>query len=158
MIGIQAALNGCTNDIQIVRAAVSEVDGALDLLSSGVFSAGYFKVARGRPTSELTSTPAMTVDQMTHRFGAPTHIKIDVEGHETAVLRGARATLSQFSPILFLELHNEMVASAGDDPNAALKVLAQLRYATFTPSGDAIDTSAILARPIIRIVAKHRAG
>ena len=156
MIGIQATLNDCANDIQVVRAAVSDVDGTLDLLSSGVFSAGYFSVARGRPSSELTPTPAMTVDEMTRRFGVPTHIKIDVEGHEAAVLRGARATLSQFSPLLFLELHNEMVISAGDHPCSALNELADLRYETFATDGDAIDTRAILARPIIRIVAKRR--
>lgn len=156
MIGIQAALNDCANDIQVVRAAVSDVDGTLDLLSSGVLSAGYFSVTRGRPRSELTTTPAMTVDKMTHQFGAPTHIKIDVEGHEAAVLRGARATLSQFSPILFLELHNEMVISAGDSPSATLNELAELRYDTFATDGNTIGADTILVRPIIRIVAKRR--
>jgi hypothetical protein len=132
------------------------VDGTLDLLSSGVLSAGYFSVTRGRPRSELTTTPAMTVDKMTHQFGAPTHIKIDVEGHEAAVLRGARATLSQFSPILFLELHNEMVISAGDSPSATLNELAELRYDTFATDGNTIGADTILVRPIIRIVAKRR--
>jgi FkbM family methyltransferase len=158
MIGIQAALNNCANDIQVVRAAVSDVDGTLDLLNSGVFSAGYFSVTRGRPSSELTTTPAITVDELTRQFGAPTHIKIDVEGHEAAVLRGARATLSRFSPILFLELHNEMVVSAGNDPHAALDELAQLGYQTFTSEGDAIGAGTILGRPIIRILAKRRVG
>jgi hypothetical protein len=132
------------------------VNGTLELLNSGVFSAGYFSVTPGRPSSELTKTPAMTVDDMTRRFGAPTHIKIDVEGHEAAVLRGARATLSQFSPLLFLELHNRMVISAGGDPRASLNELAQLRYDTFTPGGDTIGMNAILARPLVRLVAKRR--
>ncbi len=98
------------------------------------------------------------IDQMTSQFGPPTHIKIDVEGHEAAVLRGARATLCQFSPVLFLELHNEMVVSGGDNPNVALDELAQLHYDTFAPDGDTIDRGSILVKPIVRIVAKHKVG
>jgi FkbM family methyltransferase len=157
MIGVQASLNKCGDRVQIVRAAVSDVNSSIDMLNSGVFSDGYFKATRQRPKSELTRVQAITIDQMNLQFGIPTHIKIDVEGHEAAVLRGARATLREFSPLLFLELHNEIVVSAGDNPCLALNDLAQLRYDTFTTGGDPIDTSAILARPIIRIVAKRKA-
>ena len=158
MIEIQVALNKCADRIKVLRAAVSDTNGVIEMLSSGVFSDGYFTAARERPKSELTWVHAITIDQMTREFGPPTHMKIDVEGHEAAVLRGARATLSRFSPILFLELHNEMVVAGGHDPNAALDELAQLRYDTFTSSGDAIDRDGVLAAPIIRIVAKPKAG
>jgi FkbM family methyltransferase len=158
MIGVLANLNRCTDRVQILCAAVSDANSALDMLNSGVFSDGYFKATRQRPKSELTRVEAVTVDRMALQFGAPTHIKIDVEGHEAAVLRGARATLGRFSPILFLELHNEMVVSGGDNPTAALDELAQSGYDAFALNGDAIGTSAILARPIIRIVAKRRVG
>jgi FkbM family methyltransferase len=154
MIAKQAALNGYTDRIQIVQAAVSDTNGAMGLLSSGVFSDGYFKVAEGRSKRDLTQTRAVTVDQMVRDFGIPTHLKIDVEGHEAAVLRGARATLSQFSPLLFLELHNEMVVSEGGDPTSALDEIAQLDYATFGHDGRALSRTEILARPIVRILAK----
>jgi FkbM family methyltransferase len=156
MIGIQAILNKCADKVQVLHAAVSDANSSIDMLTSGVFSDGYFKVARDRPKNELTQVQAITIDQMAIQFGAPTHIKIDVEGHEAAVLRGARSTLRRFSPLLFLELHNEMLISAGDDPCVTLNELAQLGYETFALGGDAIDTSAILTRPIIRIVAKRK--
>jgi FkbM family methyltransferase len=156
MIGLLATLNKCTDKVQVLRAAVSDANNTIDMLNSGVFSDGYFKVARRRPKSELTKVQAVTIDQMALQYGPPTHIKIDVEGHEAAVLRGARSTLRQFSPLLFLELHNEMILSAGENPCIALEELGQLRYDTFAPNGDSISTSAILARPIIRIVAKRR--
>jgi FkbM family methyltransferase len=156
MIGIQASLNKCTDRVQILRAAVSDANNAIAMLNSGVFSDGYFKATNQRAKSELTQVQAITIDQMALQFGPPTHIKIDVEGHEAAVLRGARATMRQFSPLLFLELHNEMIVSAGDNPHDALTELADLHYDAFTPDGHAIDTSAILARPIVRIVAKRR--
>jgi FkbM family methyltransferase len=158
MIAIQASLNKCTDRIQILRAAVSDANSAIDMLNSGVFSDGYFKATSQRAKSELTQVQAITIDQMALQFGPPTHIKVDVEGHEAAVLRGARGTLSRLSPILFLELHNEMVASAGDNPYDTVSELDELRYDTFTVDGYPIDASAILAKPIIRIVAKRRMG
>lgn len=155
MIATEAALNNCTDRIQILQSAVSDANGVINLLSSGVFSAGYFKVATGRPKRELTEIPALTIDQMASRFGVPTHIKIDVEGHEAAVLRGARTVLAQGSPILFLELHNEMVTSEGGNPAAALDELASLGYKCFALNGGAIERSAILSRPLIRITAQR---
>ncbi|MBZ5696711.1 MAG: FkbM family methyltransferase [Acidobacteriia bacterium] len=155
MIAIQAGLNGCTNSIQIVRAAVSEANGVMDLLSSGVFTHGYFKVAKGRLKRELTQTQAVTIDELVRHFGVPTHVKIDVEGHEAAVLRGARAALRQFSPLLFLELHTEMILSESGDPNSALDELSELGYSTFALSGEAIEKNAILELPIVRIVARR---
>jgi FkbM family methyltransferase len=155
MIEIQASLNNCTDRVRILCEAVSDANDAIDMLNSGVFSDGYFKATRQKPKSELTRVRAVTIDQIALQFGPPTHIKVDVEGHEAAVLRGARATVRQFSPLLFLELHNEMVAGAGDNPYDTLNELADLHYDTFTPDGDAIDTKSILARPIVRILAKR---
>jgi FkbM family methyltransferase len=156
MMEIQARLNKCSDRLQIVRAAVSDANNSIDMLNSGVFSDGYFKATRQKPKSELTQVQAITIDEIALQFGAPTHIKIDVEGHEAAVLRGAGATLSQSSPLLFLELHNEMVVAAGDNPHSTLDELADLHYDTFTPDGDAIGPDTILERSIIRIVAKRR--
>jgi len=148
-------LNGWLNRIQIVQADVSDTNGTVDMLSSGVFSDGYFKVVKERSRKELTQTSAITIDQMTTKFGAPTHIKIDVEGQEAAALRGGRETLTKYSPILFLELHNEMVASQGGDPTAALNEILKLGYGTFSLEGVPIDRTAISDKSIIRIVASR---
>jgi FkbM family methyltransferase len=153
MIATEAALNGCTKDIQILQAAVSDANGLIGMLNSGVFSDGYFKFDRGHAKSELTTTQALTVDQLVLQYGSPTHVKIDVEGHEAAVLRGARETLRRVAPILFLELHNEIVTADGGDPRPALELLSELDYILFGLDGKAISSEDILARPIIRIVA-----
>jgi FkbM family methyltransferase len=155
MISVQAAINGCAENIQVVTAAVSSESGTMGLLSSGVFSDGYFRVASDRPMSELVQTPTVTIDDLTQQFGPPTHVKIDVEGHETAVLRGGRVALARHSPLLFLEIHNEMVTSEGGDPNAVLDELARIGYNTFGPQGEAVERSAILKYPIARIVARR---
>jgi FkbM family methyltransferase len=154
MIATEAVLNGLTERIQILQSAVSDHDRVMNLLSSGVFTAGYFKVVKGRSKRELTETPATTIDEMALQFGVPTHIKIDVEGHEAAVLRGARGLLRKSSPILFLELHNEMVASEGGDPSAALAELESLGYSCFGFDGERLSYKAILSHSLIRITAR----
>jgi FkbM family methyltransferase len=154
MIHVEAALNHCQERIHIIEAAISDISGEMGLLSSGAFSDGYFKVANGRLPTELTKTPAVTVDQLTETYGLPTHLKVDVEGHEAAVLRGAKHTIQSGRPLLFLELHNEMVRADGGDPHTALDLLDESNYSTFALSGSPIGRSEILAWPIIRLVAK----
>jgi FkbM family methyltransferase len=75
------------------------------------------------------SVDAVTLDQLVERYGQPTLIKIDVEGAEAEVLRGATKTLARF-PAIVCELHGTAqrleveallaghgydVASVGDD-------------------------------------------
>jgi FkbM family methyltransferase len=158
MVAIQAALNNCAQDIQILQAAASDTSGVMEMLSSGVFSDGYFQVAKGRSTSELSKTQATTIDQLTLQYGVPTHVKIDVEGHEAAVLRGARTALRQFTPLLFLELHNEIVAREGGDPNSTLDELDQLGYTAFALNGEPVGRAALLKKSIIRIFAARNPG
>ena len=154
MIKLQAVNNRLTSKIQVIRGAASDADGVMEMLTAGVFSYGYFKVCRERPRRELTRVNAITIDHMVREYGTPTHIKIDVEGHELAVIRGSRATLRDSSPTLFVELHNAMVASEGLDPSCTLDELAALGYGTFGLDGKLINRRVILESPITRIVAK----
>jgi len=48
---------------------------------------------------------AVTVDELTDAHGAPHVLFIDVEGYELHVLRGARRTLADHRPDLFVEVH-----------------------------------------------------
>ena len=108
-----------------------------------------------KPKSELTKTRAVTIDQLADQFGPPTHIKIDVEGYERAVVRGATKTLSRRVPVLFLELHNEMVRSEGADPEDVLDDLEKMGYEMFSVGDVRINRSAILQMPICRLVGKR---
>lgn len=81
---------------------------------------------------------------MADQFGPPTHIKIDVEGHEATVLRGAKKTLARLAHLLFLELHNDMIRSEGVDPNSVLDDLGEMRYEMFSIDGVKVDRCAIL--------------
>lgn len=158
MIATEAKLNGCAESIKILRAAVSDTNGQIGMLNSGVFSDGYFQFADARSRSDLTRTQAVTVDQMSLQYGIPTHVKIDVEGHEAAVLRGAHSTLAEASPVLFLELHNEILTSEGSDPRVILDDLATLGYASLEVNGNSTVRENILSQTLVRIVAKKQSG
>ena len=61
------------------------------------------------------------------------------------------------SPLLFLELHNELVTADGRNPNEALDELQSLGYETLALDGSSLDRSVILQTSIIRIIAKRSA-
>jgi len=73
-----------------------------------------------------------------------------------AVVRGAKRTLTRFAPLLFLELHNEMIRSEGGDPSCVLDDLAEMGYEVFSVGSVRIERSAILQMPICRLVGKCR--
>jgi FkbM family methyltransferase len=154
MSAIQSSLNGFSGRIQVIRAAVGSVEGSVELLSSGAFSYGYFKAAKGRLKQDLTEVPSITIDTITRKFGPPTHIKIDVEGYEEEVLGGAQHTLSACSPILFLELHNEIIRADGGNPHSVLAQLTGAGYTLHSLIGADFQRTTALRAPIVHLIAK----
>jgi FkbM family methyltransferase len=157
MIATQAALNGLAPGIRIVQAAVSDSVGTLEMLSTGAFSGWFFKAASGAANRGEVRVESLTIDEMTSRFGVPTHIKIDVEGHEAAVLRGARDTLKRYDPLLFLELHNDVIRSNGGDPGSILDELSDLGYPVLGLDGHRIGKSELIRHSILHVMAGHSA-
>ncbi len=157
MLGIQAKLNHVADRLSIVEASASDKNGSAHMVAAGVPAAGYFVGPAGdHSADELTQTRAVTLDGLVEELKMlPTHIKIDVEGLEAAVLRGAQQVLSRAeSPQLFIELHNRIVREATGDPVEPLLVLDHLGYKTFTVDGIPIRRDRILDRPLARIVAR----
>ena len=75
------------------------------------------------PQGELL-VEATTIDVLvdTGRIPVPDLIKIDVEGHEEAVLKGARQTLSQYRPVVLCDYN------PGNTLGAAREILEPLGY------------------------------
>jgi hypothetical protein len=72
------------------------------------------------------------------------------------VVHGAKRTLARLAPLLFLELHNEMIRSEGSDPSHVLDDLEEMRYEMFSIDGVKIDRSATLQMPICHLVGRCR--
>jgi FkbM family methyltransferase len=156
MIARQVKLNRLQDRVRIVQKVVSDHAGSIGMLSSGVFSDGYVKVAADRKKNDLTRTEATTLDELTNEFGAPTHVKIDVEGHERAVLQGGKSTLREHAPVIFLEVHNEMIRAEGGEPGTVLEILYGENYRIFSTAGEELKPASILELGIIRVVATRR--
>jgi len=153
----QAKLNRVTSRLHIVQAAVSDQVGWQPMVAVGVLSGGYYvPPSEDHTAGELTSTRTTTLDRLVQKFGLqPTHVKIDVEGYEFGVISGGHKILSQDdAPILFVELHNEMVRQNGGLPEKTLSLLRNLGYQIFGTNGDPLDDQAILDWPLIRVVAR----
>ena len=154
MIRLQGELNHVANRLTVVAAAVSDHVGYVDMLSAGVIADGYLITPTGdHPPSDLTAVRSVTLDSLCDELGVkPSHLKIDVEGAESAVLRGGRRLLtSDTAPMLFLELHNKVVRAAGGDPSEAISLLDQYSYKLERTDGSPLERGEILDQDLIRI-------
>ncbi len=79
--------------------------------------------------SEQTNVKLVTLDSEVNELGlVPSVIKIDVEGWEWEVLKGARETLERHRPCLFLSLHPPALMQLGASAHAVLSWLEGLCY------------------------------
>jgi FkbM family methyltransferase len=98
-----------------------------------------------------------TVDHEVERSGlVPTVIKVDVEGHEGAVLRGAEETLRRHRPVVFLELHLDVLEAEGTPPAGVLAMLGDAGYRFETLAGVPHRAAWFAGRPtaVLRMVAR----
>ncbi len=129
-------MNGfCT--VRVDQAAVSDRAGT-----------ARFEFGSGSGTGHLAEDgPVMvrtvTVDDVCGEHGlVPAAIKIDVEGAEAAVLRGAAETLGRARPVVFLSTHGAGVH------HTCLGLLRDAGYRLFPILGGDVETTAeVLALP-----------
>ncbi len=154
---IQAGLNNLTGRLRVVQASVGDQVGWQEMVAAGVIAAGYFVAPnKEHAKRDLTRIRATTLDELAQECGTlPTHVKIDVEGFEAAVLRGGREVLSGAkAPLLFIELHNRIVRERNGDPLETLQLLKSAGYQPFAVGGRTIDEGQILHAPLTRITAR----
>jgi len=114
-------------DVELVFAGVSDHSGSGVLKTNPV--SGHTSSLEGEVTFEerhwgvksgLATVPLISLDEQRALRGPVDLIKIDVEGHESAVLRGAKNTIALDQPILFVE--------CGHPGQACLQPLLSLGY------------------------------
>ena len=157
IMAIQFRRNGVDARARIVPACVGARTGVQPMVAVGVIASGYcVPPAVHHVGREVTVCEATTLDDLVRRFDLrPTHVKLDVEGAEAAALRGGAGLLSSPSPpLLFIELHNDLIRRAGGDPAEVVALLEELRYAPFAPEGPPLDRAALLGRPVVRLIAR----
>lgn len=119
------------NNAAIVEGAVYEHEGEV-------------RITAGPSSSEIrvgidgtVPVRAFTLDHLVFRDGlpAPTVMKMDVEGAEYAVLRGASKLLMENRPLIFLSTHGEVVHAE------CLRLLVGFGYTIRSIDGNSIETS-----------------
>jgi FkbM family methyltransferase len=92
--------------IDVKRCALSNREGeATFAINDRHCGANRLGEERLAPTGGSITVPLRTLDGMANEIGRVDFIKIDVEGHECEVLEGARKTVEQDRPLLFVEFN-----------------------------------------------------
>lgn len=107
------ALNGFEDQVTAEELAVGEEDGEFGFDFNPDFAAGSRLSADVAGSYKVHVVPLD--DHLKPDQGAIDFIKIDVEGHEIASLRGARRILSEDRPVVFFECNPSAIVSSGGD-------------------------------------------
>jgi FkbM family methyltransferase len=101
----QVELNELKN-VRVVSAAIGAAQGSIHLnLADDAAYASIGKVAEARGTGRTIEVPMLRLDDLWKEIGSPPvrFVKVDVEGAEADVLRGAQLMLRSTRPVLLLE-------------------------------------------------------
>jgi len=149
------ALAGRAASVTLERRPVGAGEDRLPLLLEG--AAGGFQFMRPlEPRADVQYVTATTVDELVERSGlTPTHLKVDVEGFEEPVLRGARRCIERHHPLLMLELHGHLLRAAGRRPEDVLALVADFGYDDLSWHGQPVTPAAAAAMWIARLMCRH---
>ena len=137
---------------RVFGCAAGERDGVVSMLTTGA-NAEHYLVGLDDERSDSLQIECLTLGSIVARVGwAPTHVKIDVEGFEDEVLRGSDAWIAANQPVVFLELHSDMLRRRGIEPRSVLERLLARGYRLERDARPA-DPDEIAAEPLARVVA-----
>jgi FkbM family methyltransferase len=114
---------GVSSNVTVHECAVSDVEGTAELVLQdlSVGSEGTATIVPGVKGAGSHSVKTVRIDDM--GFTDVRFIKIDVEGHENAVIDGALDTIERDHPVLFVELEERMT-----DIDGTIATMAGLGY------------------------------
>lgn len=143
----QVRLNGVADRVEIVNAAVAGTEGTVAMVAPGTVGINRVVISGD---AGLLRVPAVTIDGFCAARGLqPDVIKIDVEGLELDVLRGARRTLAtrREAPV-FVEWHPSLWPSLSISAADLERELAAqgLRAEALRPGDDVWNVEGICAR------------
>lgn len=133
------ARNGLTERVRVFYGIAAEddagrtmqvIDGMEEYASLGAL---VHQAVRGVASTSV-AVAASSVDALVAEHGlTPGFIKVDVEGAELSVLRGARETLAVHRPVVLAELSRPLLAAQGATPEAVLALFDGLGYTLSDP-------------------------
>ncbi len=134
-IAVSARLNRFDR-LHVYATAVGDREGTIPLCLPG--HSLHASIRSATPGERTIDVPLLTIDSLvaSGQLPAPAMIKIDVEGAEFQVLRGARQTLQSHQPVLLFEV-NDNAARFGYQKDQLLTWItdqADYRFLQVSPS------------------------
>lgn len=121
------------SNVILRNLAVWDEDGSVDFVVMPQSNLSHIKgVKQGVSSGSLVRVPARSLDSLfaelceQHSFCNVDLVRMDVEGGEVKIIRGARKTIESFLPRIFMELHIPTIGR--DRARALLKDLKDLGY------------------------------
>jgi FkbM family methyltransferase len=126
------ALNGVQGRVVLNRLGLAEAPGEAEFFlpeETGSVAASRRPLFQEQRNQTVHAT-LDTLDAYVQRAGIERLdlLKCDIEGGELPMLRGGRATLERFRPVVFLEMLRKWSAAFGYHPNDILELMAELGY------------------------------
>jgi FkbM family methyltransferase len=120
-------MNGSGPAVVLRNIGLADAPGTLQLHMFQGLGSGRASLSNlGRKDATTVDIPVITLDDALAEInvGAVDLIKIDVEGAEMKVLRGAKALLAQDpAPIWIVEMNRETAANSGYEPSEMLRLI-----------------------------------
>lgn len=118
------AQNGAEG-VTLVESAVGEREGTITIYTSKQSIGTHSASSRNAESGVGTEVPMTSVDAHTaaHGLGPVDLLKVDVEGYDGFVLRGAERVLSEDGPALFVELVPSHLKNCGFEPRDFVDLL-----------------------------------
>jgi FkbM family methyltransferase len=129
--------NVFSSPVRVVEAAVGEASGRVSFHANGPW--GHVESTDIRPGT--SNVEMMTFPSLLASVGwdAPDFIKMDVEGSEGGVLRGAHSWFSAgHRPVILYEANGHMLQRFGDSPLTLRRFLAVLGYYQYELQDDGV--------------------
>lgn len=129
LLAANLARNQCAN-VRVVRAAVGSQRGSLVLAAAGGDSGAVTALDWAR--DGRVEVPVVTLDELAAVPGPVTLLKVDVEGWEAHVLKGAVETLPRTEYVL-IEINRHALKKAGSSPEEIFSLLKEAGFTGFLP-------------------------
>ena len=141
MLNKNISINDLQEDIKVFNCALSDInDQKLKLykpLKAGSSAASLNKLHPDDTNNSIEIT-TQRLDDLTkiRDLESISLIKIDVEGAELNVIKGASETIREYKPVLFVELLRKWSKIFGHHPNDVLIILQEFGYKVFEVNGE----------------------
>jgi FkbM family methyltransferase len=120
--------NACANTTP-VQALLLDRCGAADLQISTATPLGVGSTVLAHEVAGITvRVPALTIDALYGLHDTVDYIKVDAEGAEHRILRGAAEVLGRCRPVVQVEVHGQYLAAAGESVHDLFDFMERQAY------------------------------